>query len=728
MKHEKLMSCLWATLLAFLLGFGSTACMVTGLALPADLLWLACGCAVGALIAAVCFTVRRGFLILSGITAVNFLILAFSSRFWNQFRAMCYSAVAYYNRGYGIPIPNWINGQTAESQLLPLLLIGGLVMTAAAWTVIRRKRAYPAVGGALLPLSSCLVVTDTVPQILPIFLLLLGLVLLMMTQTVRRRNETQGNRLTGILVLPVTAALLGLVFLVPQGDYSAPAQVASLQEMLDWFAQKLPIVEQTTQGELVISIGGNAKDEVNLTQVGHRVERNTPVMELETEYSGTLYLRGRDYDVYSGLGWQASEDRTEDGYGPAQIWCTSQETVSIRVLGRRGQYYLPCYPAENQTLIGGLIPNPDYVNTYTYRFSALRADWKNLWQNCQNGDVYISPEPAPDERYLELPDETRQRAEAVLAQLNPLTGKPPDVAEAVRVYVSNSATYDLNPGRMPGSETDFAMWFLEQSDTGYCIHFASAATVLLRAAGIPARYVEGYTVQATGGQTTIVREKTAHAWVEYYLDHIGWVILDPTPGSSEAPEETTSPAESTTAPTAPSPTDGPDPTLSVTEPDAATPPDTSVQSGQHTGTTSSSHIIRLPGDGSGNGSGGNAMITVPQWFLNLLAVLAWVAVIGLVILAQWLVRRHIKLRRMHQGRPNAQALARYRETRLMARLWKIPVPDELIRLAEKAKFSQHELTRRELGRFDTFLREGAQALRETTWFYRLVCRFVFAAY
>ena len=309
-----------------------------------------------------------------------------------------------YNRGYGIPIPNWINGQTAESQLLPLLLIGGLVMTAAAWTVIRRKRAYPAVGGALLPLSSCLVVTDTVPQILPIFLLLLGLVLLMMTQTVRRRNETQGNRLTGILVLPVTAALLGLVFLVPQGDYSAPAQVASLQEMLDWFAQKLPIVEQTTQGELVISIGGNAKDEVNLTQVGHRVERNTPVMELETEYSGTLYLRGRDYDVYSGLGWQASEDRTEDGYGPAQIWCTSQETVSIRVLGRRGQYYLPCYPAENQTLIGGLIPTPDYVNTYTYRFSALRADWKNLWQNCQNGDVYISPEPAPDERYLELPD------------------------------------------------------------------------------------------------------------------------------------------------------------------------------------------------------------------------------------------------------------------------------------------------------------------------------------
>ena len=41
---------------------------------------------------------------------------------------------------------------------------------------------------------------------------------------------------------------------------------------------------------------------------------------------------------------------------------------------------------------------------------------------------------------------------------------------------------------------DFAIWFLTEADTGYCIHFATAAVVLLRAAGIPARYVDGYVV------------------------------------------------------------------------------------------------------------------------------------------------------------------------------------------------------------------------------------------
>lgn len=735
MKHKKLTSCLCAAVLAFLLGFGSVACMVTGLQLPVELSVLACGCAIGALVATVCFTVQRGSLILSGIAAVYSLIIVFRSEFWEQLRAMCYSAMSYYNRGYGIPIPGWIEGQITDSQLSPVMLIAGLVMAAAAWTVLHRKRSFLVVAAALLPLASCLVVTDTVPHILPIFLLLLGLVLLMMTQSVRRQDEAQGSKLTGILFLPATAALLALVSLVPQGDYSAPDQMNSLQDILDWFSQRIPFVDQTTDGELVISIGGNASDNVNLTRIGHRQERNTPVMEIVTEYSGTLYLRGRDYDVYTGLGWEATDDRTESGYGPSEIWRSDDMQAAIRVLGRRGQYYLPCYPTENQTLIGGMLSNPDYETTYSYTFSTLRPDWRVLYQYCETGLVSMPSEPSADKQYLELPDETRQEAEAILENLiydvlldsgyGDLSNLPADdraqTAEAIGNYVRASARYDLNPGRMPSSESDFAMWFLQESDTGYCVHFASAATVLLRAAGIPARYVEGYTVVPQSGQTTIVREKMAHAWVEYYLDYVGWVILDPTPGSSEAPEETTASVESTTAPTTPSVTDS---TLPATEPADSTPSDTSGQSGQNPGTSAPSHIIDLPG----NGSGGDAMITVPQWFLNLLGVLAWVAGIGVLIVGQWLLRRYLKLNRMRWGKPNTQALSRYREVQRIVRLCKLSVPDELLQLAEKAKFSQYELTKEELGRFDAFLRNCVQSLRKKPWYCRLIFRFVFAAY
>lgn len=716
MKLEKLISCLCAALLAFLLGFGGAACMVTGLNLPADLTLLALGCGVGALIAAVCFSIRRGSLILAGIAAVHCLLMVFGENFLTQLQAMGYSAFAYYNRAYGLTIPEWFIGHSASSQLLPLFLIAGLVMVAAAWTVVRRKRAILAVPVSILPLASCLIVTDTVPDPLPIFLLTAGLVLLMMAQSTRRQNEAQGNRLTAILAIPVFAAVFGLFLLIPQGDYSAPETLGSVQDIFDWFAQQIPDVEQTSQGELVISIGGNAKQEVNLTRVGRRIERNTPVMELSTGYSGTLYLRGRDYDVYTGLGWEATRDRTEEGYGPSSDWFENPQTVSIQILGRRGQYYLPCYPTQQQTLTGGMVPNPDYLKSYTYEFSPLRLNWQTQWSFYKQ--AHLVPEAPPDPRYLELPEATHQRAQEILRTfITASESNTPLRAEKIEAYVQNSAVYDLNPGRIPGSEEDFALWFLENSDKGYCVHFATAATVLLRAAGIPARYVEGYMVQTSGNGTTIVREKQAHAWVEYYLDYVGWVILDPTPGITE-PEPST---EATVAPPVTT-----DPSTKPTEAAPSAPKTSEPTATGQNPQPSETQGIGLPDDSSGDAT--PSAWVIPQWFLTLLAILLWTVAIILLIIGQWLLRRYLKKKHLHQGKPNAQALKRYRETRRLARLCGLPLPDDLTALAQKAKFSQYALTREELGQFDGYILDYTRTLRDKPWYYRLVYRFVFAAY
>ena len=723
MKREKLISCLCAAILAFLLGFGSTACMVTGLNLPVDLAWLALGCGVGALVVSGCFTLCRGSRIFAGIAVLHCFLMLLSQNFRVQLQAMGCSAFQYYNRAYGVSIPEWFIDQTAPSQLLPMLSIAGLVMSAAAWTILRRKRTFLAVPAALLPLASCLIVTDTVPDILPIFLLFFGLILLMMTQSVRRRNETQGNRLTAILALPVCAALLGLVLLVPQGDYSAPEQLSSMQGLFDWFAQQIPSVEQTSQGDFVISVGSTAKQEVNLTRVGRRTQRNTPVMEVTTDYAGILYLRGRDYDVYTGVGWEATQNRTEENYGLSSILYTDVQTATIQVLGRRGQYYLPCYPAQPQTLTGGMVPNPDYIKSYSYEFGALRWDWQYLWKTYMVGSSPATDLSPQYSRYLTLPDETRQRAEALLKTI--FTSVPasdttnlPAMASQIESYVRNSAVYDLDPGRMPGSEDDFALWFLEDSDKGYCVHFATAATVLLRAAGIPARYVEGYTVQTSSG-TTIVREKQAHAWVEYYVENLGWIILDPTPSSTE-PEpttEATEPPEPTTTPT----TQPAETAPSVTKPSVPA----STGQGQ-TSHPTESQPIGLPGDSTDSGT--PTAWVIPQWFIALLTVLAWSAAALLTVTGQWLLRRYVKQKNLHRGNPNAQALKRYREVKRLAGLCGLPVPDELTALAQKAKFSQYALTREELSRFDRRISEYTQTLREKPWYYRLVCRLVFAAY
>lgn len=112
-------------------------------------------------------------------------------------------------------------------------------------------------------------------------------------------------------------------------------------------------------------------------------------------------------------------------------------------------------------------------------------------------------------------------------------------AEAVTAYLANQMSYSLKLDRLPAG-ADPIEYALTVGHEGYCMHFASAATMLLREGGVPARYVSGYAVarsafqkdEETGRYKAEVGDFMAHAWVEIYLDHIGWVPIEVTPGSS----------------------------------------------------------------------------------------------------------------------------------------------------------------------------------------------------
>lgn len=85
----------------------------------------------------------------------------------------------------------------------------------------------------------------------------------------------------------------------------------------------------------------------------------------------------------------------------------------------------------------------------------------------------------------------------------------------------------------PGIEP--LMEFLFHTHQGYCQHFAGAAALLLRVAGVPTRVVVGF---ATGEQvshdTWAVRDEDAHAWIEVYFPSVGWVPFNPTPSAAAA--------------------------------------------------------------------------------------------------------------------------------------------------------------------------------------------------
>ncbi len=61
----------------------------------------------------------------------------------------------------------------------------------------------------------------------------------------------------------------------------------------------------------------------------------------------------------------------------------------------------------------------------------------------------------------------------------------------IQDYLASGFGYTVSPGRTP-SNRDFVLYFLQEKKQGYCVHFASAACLLLRTVGIPARYAEGY--------------------------------------------------------------------------------------------------------------------------------------------------------------------------------------------------------------------------------------------
>lgn len=72
--------------------------------------------------------------------------------------------------------------------------------------------------------------------------------------------------------------------------------------------------------------------------------------------------------------------------------------------------------------------------------------------------------------------------------------------------------------------------FLFNVRKGYCEHYASAFTFLMRAAGIPARVVVGYQGGEMNpvGDYLLVRQSDAHAWAEVWLSDGGWTRVDPT--------------------------------------------------------------------------------------------------------------------------------------------------------------------------------------------------------
>ena len=111
-----------------------------------------------------------------------------------------------------------------------------------------------------------------------------------------------------------------------------------------------------------------------------------------------------------------------------------------------------------------------------------------------------------------------------------------DIGDYIRAYLKTNYQYNASAPQPPEG-ADPIRYFLTESKQGYSVQFASAAVVMFRMFGLPARYVVGYaapqslfTQQEDGNWHAILQDDNAHAWAEVYISGQGWTPMEMTPG------------------------------------------------------------------------------------------------------------------------------------------------------------------------------------------------------
>ena len=152
-------------------------------------------------------------------------------------------------------------------------------------------------------------------------------------------------------------------------------------------------------------------------------------------------------------------------------------------------------------------------------------------------DYHLAPEglaPRARAAALELPQGFDPRARALAARWRARAGGNDDtvVRDALQLIHNGGFAYDLDAPPLGRNSIDD---FLFDTKIGFCEHYASAFTFLMRAAGIPARVVIGY----QGGYWNsyahylLIRQSNAHSWSEVWIAGRGWVRVDPTAAVSK---------------------------------------------------------------------------------------------------------------------------------------------------------------------------------------------------
>ncbi|MBR5057159.1 MAG: transglutaminase domain-containing protein, partial [Clostridiales bacterium] len=290
----------------------------------------------------------------------------------------------------------------------------------------------------------------------------------------------------------------------------------------------------------IFEISRNVNDNHIILLQGRVVYLRCTCLEVLEGGSWSLYTTNTDPKATVPDSYFFTEDNTESKEADFLIRINTLVPIDAKILPEYVDYFyigsdskfgeLDLTESSSWNLQEMMFSNGASDYSYAYNMVPRKRDVE--WTDSYLKEVY--------ETCLYVPEETRKsllecgKLPEWYLELLEDPSKMTTAEKVARVvdYVRNLHPYSKDTP-YPPEGADFVTWFITESRSGFCVHYATTAAVLLRMIDVPTRYVSGYYADTDpGGKPTQVSMTNAHAWFEFFDPDYGWVLDDPTPGNN----------------------------------------------------------------------------------------------------------------------------------------------------------------------------------------------------
>ncbi len=552
-----------------------------------------------------------------------------------------------YSKSFPVPSGIFFTNSVDYNATIFFIVLGFLLSLVNTISLVRIKRLIPCTILSVLCLIPCFMLVINPPDIIPITVFITILVSLYITAFFRKISFNIHGSVFIVVASFVLIFTIIVYSFIPVENY----------KRFNWQDNLLNNVEN------LLSFGGSATSLIpesidktqKLDEIGPLEYKGIKKLEVKAENGGNIYLKGVTYANYNENEWSTLTDNQAESF-PENFDAYNItkggmiQNVSILTENKSDIIYtaydLIDVSVDFTPVYDVIIKNDTLAQSYDLK---CYLDFYSYKLDTPEYDNYV------EEIYTQLPESTKEKM-LEIAKENGLDQHPTSYTPLlVKDFISSQGYYSLNTPKMPDGK-DFPVWFLNEAESGYCVHYATATAVMLRALGIPARYVTGYYVTAKENNWTEVTSDNAHAWVEYYDKTRGWVVLEATPSSFEPVSNTRVDIE----------------TIPKTEP------------------TKPNRVETTPKATNGGYSKPDK-VTVKSNANPYLIVIALILLTLISLIVRYRICKNAIAKHFYKGKNNTRAIYIYRYIEKIRKLSNNVTPDIVNEIANKARFSNHRI-------------------------------------